>query len=571
MNAEAPSSQLSIFRPSLRNLRKKFLMYKQAISLVWLLLLSSLFAGCGGELDNSDRYSNEDHIHNALIANTDSESQCSPYTEALIDRATFLNRTVMNSTAFDQCIQQRMAADYVPCGDPFMGSGYSDSTRRAKAKEALSAANHMEYSCSYSTAAHMAASAHYQGWGSRDTHYVDLADDWAEWFGDWSWYSDIQPLDWRASNVIHEYMHTHDYAHLPDAECPAGYHGGTNSAPYIYGGCVYDIIDESYTRCSMFSAGSEELSLVDSWPPTNNCEVVPDLLHRVAFRSYSGNYLRAVNGGGSILDAAALGHGPWETFYLIDLDGDRLMSGDYVHIKSTRGEFLRASGGGAHANLTDPDTTTRGRFIITVVGGGEVRRGSEVRLRAYDGRYVVAESGGGGAVNANRWSAREWETFTIESPRRARVVRLRADSTNQYVQVQDSKMYVNAPLNGDEDAAFWLLDHNGGALEDGDEVSLETLRSNHFISTCQGGNGHVRGNANFMSTCSHYEIEKLDGGGIEIEDGDAIALRSAQNRYLTGVPYYPGFSYQLWNYSTWIGPWQRFTLELAQNSRWDIH
>jgi hypothetical protein len=37
--------------------------------------------------------------------------------------------------------------------------------------------------------------------------------------------------------------------------------------------------------------------------------------------------------------------------------------------------------------------------------------GDSHALRAVSGQFVVAEGGGGGVVNANRWNAAAWETF----------------------------------------------------------------------------------------------------------------------------------------------------------------
>jgi hypothetical protein len=45
---------------------------------------------------------------------------------------------------------------------------------------------------------------------------------------------------------------------------------------------------------------------------------------------------------------------------------------------------------------------------------GRFRGDSRIHLRADNGQYVCAEGGGGGEVVANRDSAREWETFTVE-------------------------------------------------------------------------------------------------------------------------------------------------------------
>ncbi|MCB9521401.1 MAG: hypothetical protein H6708_31600 [Kofleriaceae bacterium] len=506
----------------------------------------------------------------ALVGRQDGDASCSPYTEALVSYSSHLARTVANSDAFAQCVAQKMASDYVPCGDPFPTA--SRATQIARAWEAFHAANHVEYSCSYTTASNESASAAYQGWGTRGTHHVDLADDWAEWFGDWSWYAGFQPFPWRASGIVHEFMHTHDYAH-PNAGCPAGYHGGHNSVPYIYGTCAFEILQASHDRCGDFDTlDTRSLELVDAWPAGATCERVTDSLHRIALRTDNGRYLSAIDGGGADVDAHGYGQGPWETLFVVDLDSGRLMSGDTVHIKTFGGEFLRATGGALDARMIDPDTSATSRFRIYVAGGGEVVAGKQVTVRASDNHYVVAENGGGGAANANRATVGPWERFTVEQPRREHVVRLRAESTGDFVQRKgNGTMWVDATRSDSADQAFWLLDHDGGELEDGDVISLETLRGSKFVSTCASGTGQVRGTADYVSACSRFTLVKLGGSpGTAIRHGDALALRASNGDYLTGVPSYPPYTDQLRNYSTWIGPWQRFDLDLAQGDRWEV-
>jgi hypothetical protein len=44
---------------------------------------------------------------------------------------------------------------------------------------------------------------------------------------------------------------------------------------------------------------------------------------------------------------------------------------------------------------------------------GTVSSGDRITLLSNNGYYACAESGGGGVVNVNRYSAGSWETFVI--------------------------------------------------------------------------------------------------------------------------------------------------------------
>ena len=65
------------------------------------------------------------------------------------------------------------------------------------------------------------------------------------------------------------------------------------------------------------------------------------------------------------------------------------------------------SAGGVH------DTTGSAGYTLSLGLVGEIPNGARVTLRGCNDQYVVAENGGGGAVNVNRDLALEWETFTV--------------------------------------------------------------------------------------------------------------------------------------------------------------
>lgn len=139
---------------------------------------------------------------------------------------------------------------------------------------------------------------------------------------------------------------------------------------------------------------------------------------KAAFRTHNGSFIRAENGGGSGLKAdarAALQH---ETFALRDLNGGFLASGDSIFIRPQKATFLIAQNGGGRAVRADSNNTAEWETFYVIKMGGSpgptIRNGDSIALRVHNGQYVVAENGGGGAINANRYVAMEWETFTIQ-------------------------------------------------------------------------------------------------------------------------------------------------------------
>ena len=393
--------------------------------------------------------------------------------------------------AFRECADARLGTRYKNCDDP--NGSDARTVQIAKVLKALERNNPLEYTCSYALNDGTSAKANYAPWGEHGVKTIDLADDWMESFSDWSWYRGVQPFNWRSSDILHEFMHTHNYKH-PDSGCPADYKAGgiEPSAPYIIGDCVANVIEESATVCSVFGAPTGALSLVthlkENTSGTQTCETVFDPGLRVALRTSGGQYLRAVNGGGTVVDAQATAQGPWETVYVIDMNGGPLWSGESVRIKTKNGHYLARSADGSLAAVMPANDQDGPTFIISRPGGGtaEFGPGDQVQLRS-GASYVTAENGGGGAVSVNRREGREWETFTMVGTRRANVVRLVTEPGRKTVYVRPDGRLDAASVTTDEPSAFWVVDHNGGTLQSGDEVTFETLRSSKFVGVCQAG------------------------------------------------------------------------------------
>ncbi len=138
--------------------------------------------------------------------------------------------------------------------------------------------------------------------------------------------------------------------------------------------------------------------------------------------SYNGQYLTAENGGGGTVNANRPLPGGWEGFNFEvaqpDGSGGILRHGTPVNIRTSNGMYWVAEQGGdgrVNANRTVPGGWEQ--FTIEKAGGSSgdvIQNGDYIALRAMNGRYVTAENGGGGEVNANRQSRGGWETFRIQ-------------------------------------------------------------------------------------------------------------------------------------------------------------
>ncbi len=156
-------------------------------------------------------------------------------------------------------------------------------------------------------------------------------------------------------------------------------------------------------------------------------------------------------------------------------------------------------------------------LLALSVGAFGQTQGPTVRLKASNGQYVVAEGGGGGAVNANRPQAGAWETFT-------------------------------------------LIDKNGSPLMNGDAVNFRTA-TGHFLVAEGSGGREVLANRPAAGPWETFVIVKVRGSaGQEIVHGDAIALRASNGQYVVAEGGGGGVVNANRNA---IGPWETFVLEVV--------
>ncbi len=139
----------------------------------------------------------------------------------------------------------------------------------------------------------------------------------------------------------------------------------------------------------------------------------------MAFRTATGHYLVAENGGGAHVAANRTAIGPWERFVYVDVNGGELVTNDVINLRVANGSFMVAEdGGGGVVNANRAVGGTWEAFrIINLDGWSDFLTGDRVALQAANGQYMVAEGGGGGAgagsVSANRSAIGPWETFVI--------------------------------------------------------------------------------------------------------------------------------------------------------------
>ncbi|HYH05576.1 MAG TPA: hypothetical protein VEK11_00815 [Thermoanaerobaculia bacterium] len=136
---------------------------------------------------------------------------------------------------------------------------------------------------------------------------------------------------------------------------------------------------------------------------------------RGALRTVLNNYVSAVNGGDGAVNATPATIGLNERFVIIDTNGGSLNSGDPVYLQVRNGKYLTAvNGGGGSLTASQIAPGTNETFTIAKANGGTgaIVNGNAITLRSALNYYVVAEGGGGQALNCNRTVVGPWETFT---------------------------------------------------------------------------------------------------------------------------------------------------------------
>jgi hypothetical protein len=315
---------------------------------------------------------------------------------------------------------------------------------------------------------------------------------------------------------------------------------GDPSFPYMLSDCAGQFLAQSDAECDggLFSetCGPDEILLRTTWSGTSQdfagtCRCQPAARHLVGFQTGNGHWLQAEDGGGGRFTAEGTGFGPWQNFYLVDVNGGALEHGDVIRIRPWKSDAARgflvgaadAPDGEVQATVATRSTAGVSWRIEREAGAGRVMPGDQVSLlNRRTLRYMSAWDAGGGRVLANAPSALEWERFVITMPRRALLVNVRTQaSPDRYVEFypEDLELRTNllaAETSGTPSAAqiaarrqsFWIVDWNGGQLVSGDTISFESSVDGTFWSTCVSGVGRVRGNAIYDDrACQRFRIE----------------------------------------------------------------
>ncbi len=137
----------------------------------------------------------------------------------------------------------------------------------------------------------------------------------------------------------------------------------------------------------------------------------------VNLQSSNGKFVVAEGGGGGAVNANRDVAGEWETFTLLDLDEGELEFGNLVALKTSNGLFLSAIGGGGELVADRSVLAQWETFRIVGVpfhDTGQIQSDNQIALQTQNGRFVVAEGGGGSFVKADRNARGEWETLKIK-------------------------------------------------------------------------------------------------------------------------------------------------------------
>jgi hypothetical protein len=126
-----------------------------------------------------------------------------------------------------------------------------------------------------------------------------------------------------------------------------------------------------------------------------------------------------------------------------------------ISLQAWNGRYIRAQGGGGGAVLANGDEIDEWATFDLIE-----LEGNKIGLRAHNGDYVCAEGGGGREIVASRTMLSDWETFELIEQRDGKVA-LRVD-IGQYISVEDDAdgEVVARRNRPHERATFRLIQHS---------------------------------------------------------------------------------------------------------------
>jgi len=378
------------------------------------------------------------------------------------------------------------------------------------------------------------------------------------------------------------------------------YYRGEPSAPYIYGRCAGAIVERSFDACPGVTTycGPSMLRLVSGWsgtmdtPQTSaNCSCAQDPRHVIALANPDGWVWVPTDGGGSPSVQTRLTHafGAWQALDAIETASPGgWLPNEPIALKAFGGQFF--------SNTFSPTLTTPSTVLFENADSSvyPIMRGSLVRLYTWDALGYRLYAYDNGSTIGTTYRPDASATFTVIEPRyhlvylatyHGRFVNTDPDATIHNRKLPGDLQYATQLAPGPDaldparvaaqaNAAFWLLDWNGGDLVDGDVVSFQLFQNDawNFISTF--GTTGVTRPRNGAGADERFVIHKLSGSaGTRIANRDVVSLRSSSGTYLTAMP--PDFSdSQLQSSGTSEGLWQRIgvqfvhSFDMDRTSKW---
>ena len=153
-------------------------------------------------------------------------------------------------------------------------------------------------------------------------------------------------------------------------------------------------------------------------------------------------------------------------------------------------------------------------------------------LQTYTGRPDDKDLRGFWLIRPDGERSPAWDSLAFQLPAALHRVSLSSFSS-QYFSVDnqgDGAVSAERWLRGGFWETFTLKDWNGGALMDGDEVSLQA-HGGLYLSIQPGSGGQLYASSSTVGTSERFVIHKIGGGG-PIVTGDSIALQVRSGLYL---------------------------------------
>jgi subtilisin family serine protease len=245
----------------------------------------------------------------------------------------------------------------------------------------------------------------------------------------------------------------------------------------------------------VLAAGNSDTTTGSTSPQRVGEAIIVAASNRFDFRAGFSNY-------GALVDLFAPGVGVVSAYHTSDTasatsDGTSMAA---PHVAGAAARYLQTNPGASPAQVQNALITAATVGEIIEPGPGSPNRllytvlqppppsGPTISFQASNGQWMVAEGNGGGAVNANRSSVGPFETFSVE-------------------------------------------DLNGGELFDGDPVAFRT-GGGWYLQAVNGGGGAFLAVGGGPFAHETFTIVLMSGSDSRVDDGEVVALRSANGYYV---------------------------------------